>query len=274
MCAPECFDAVARELDRRSLLKGALAGGAAIAAVAAPKPASARQMPVIANRVVDLTHTLSPEFPTFGGGKQLEIETLKTFENDGYNTKKWTLSEHTGTHIDAPIHFSATGASADEIPADQLVAPLVVIDIRERADGDANTTLTPDDIKAWIKANGPIPPGACVAMNSGWDRHATSAKFRNADDKGVLHFPGFHSESAKMLLEEADIVGIASDTISLDQGQSKDFACHVSLLPAGKWGLENVANLSAVSQKGATIVVGVTKIKGATGGPTRVMALM
>ena len=99
-------------------------------------------------------------------------------------------------------------------------------------------------------------------------------KFRNADDQGVMHFPGFHGETAKMLLEEADIVGIASDTISLDQGKSKDFATHLALLPAGKWGLENVANLGSVASKGATIVVGVTKIKGATGGPTRVMALM
>jgi len=274
MCGPECFDAVTRELDRRSLLKGALAGGVAIAAAAAPKSASARQMPVIANRVIDLTHTLTPEFPTYSGKSQLEVETLSVFEKDGYNTKKWTLSEHTGTHIDAPIHFSSTGASADQIPADQLVAPLVLIDIRERAEADADTQLTPDDIKAWIEANGPIPPGACVAMNSGWDRHVNSAKFRNADDKGVMHFPGFHGEAAKMLLEEAEIVGIASDTISLDQGKSKDFATHLTLLPAGKWGLENVANLSSISTKGATIVVGATKIKGATGGPTRVMALI
>ena len=274
MCGPECFAAVAQEVNRRSLLTGALAGGAALAAASAPKPAAARQMPVIASKVVDLTHTLMPEFPTYGGGKQLEIETLTTFEKQGYNTKKWTLSEHTGTHMDAPIHFAATGETADEIPADKLVAPLVVIDIRERADADADTQLTPDDIKAWIKANGPIPPGACVAMNSGWDRHVTTAKFRNADDKGVMHFPGFHVEAAKMLLEEADIVGIASDTISLDQGQSKDFGTHLAVLPAGKWGLENVANLGGVQIKGATIVVGVTKIKGATGGPTRVMALM
>ena len=275
MCAPECIDAVCREINRRSLLTGALAGGAAIAAsTATVEPAAARQLPVIANRVVDLTHTMMPEFPTYGGGKQLEIETLTTFEKDGYNTNKWILYEHTGTHIDAPIHFATTGATADQIPADQLVAPLVLIDIRERADADADTQLTPDDIKAWIEANGPIPPGACVAMNSGWDRHVTSAKFRNADDKGVMHFPGFHSEAAKMLLEEADIVGIASDTISLDQGQSKDFATHLTVLPAGKWGLENVANLSSISAKGATIVVGVPKIKGASGGPTRVLALM
>ena len=108
MCAPDCIEAVSREINRRGLLKGALAGGAAVAgaAASASTPAEARQMPVIASKVVDLTHTLMPEFPTYGGGKQLEIETLKTFDKDGYNTKKWTIYEHTGTHMDAPIHFA------------------------------------------------------------------------------------------------------------------------------------------------------------------------
>jgi len=274
MCAPECLEAVCREINRRHLLKGALAGGAAIAAAAAPRPAAARRTPVIANRVVDLTHTITPDFPTFGGGRQLEVETLTSLEKDGYNSNRWMLYEHTGTHIDAPLHFSAKGASADRIPADRLVAPLVVIDIRQRAQTDADAELTPDDVKAWIEANGPIPQAACVAMNSGWDRHVASAKFRNADGQGVMHFPGFHGEAAKMLLEEADIVGIATDTLSLDRGQSKDFATHLTVLPAGKWGLENVANLSSVPVKGATIVAGAPKLENATGGPARVMALM
>ena len=178
MCAPDCFEAVTREMNRRSLLKGALAGGAAVATMAAgtSTPSEARQMPVIASKVVDLTHTLMPEFPTYGGGKQLEVETLTTLEKDGYNTKKWTLYEHTGTHIDAPIHFATSGASADEIPADQLVAPLVLINISDRAATDPDTQLTPDDVKAWIEANGPIPPGACVAMHSGWGPACGDAK--------------------------------------------------------------------------------------------------
>ena len=272
MCAPECIAAVANEIDRRSLLMGTLAGGAA--AVAAPTNARARQMPVIASRVVDLTHTLTPDFPTFGGGKHFDMETTGTLEEHGYNVMTWSINEHTGTHIDAPFHFANNGATVDQIPVDQLVAPLVVIDIRERAEANADALLTPDDIKAWIKANGPIPPGACVAMNSGWDRHAAGAKYRNADAKGVLHFPGFHGESAKMLLEDADIAGVASDTLSIDSGQSRDFAVHVALLPAGKWGLESVANLSSVGAKGATLVAGVPKVAGATGAPTRVMALM
>lgn len=273
MCSPECLKAVCREINRRSLLKGTLAGGAAIAA-STPRPVAARHAPVIASRVVDLTHTTTPDFPTFGGDRQLDVETVTSLDKDGYNSNKWMLYEHTGTHIDAPFHFSAKGASADRIPADRLVAPLVVIDIRERADKDADAELTPDDVKAWIETNGPIPQAACVAMNSGWDRHATSAKFRNADGQGVMHFPGFHAEAAKMLLEEADIVGIATDTLSIDPGQSKDFPTHLAVLPAGKWGLEAVANLSAVPAKGATIIAGAPKIGGATGGPTRVMALM
>ncbi len=246
-------------------MKGALAGGAALTVASAPRPAAARQIPVIASQVVDLTHIMTPDFPTYEGKNQLEMETITSFDKDGYNMNKWILSEHTGTHIDAPIHFTADGASVDQIPADRLVAPLVVIDIRERAAKSGDAQVTPKDIKTWIEDNGPIPPGACVAMNSGWDAHVKDAKFRNADDKRVMHFPGFRGEAAKMLLEEADIVGIAVDTISLDCGQSKNFATHKTVLSAGKWGIENVANLSSVSAKGATIVVGAPVIKGATG---------
>ena len=88
--------------------------------------------------------------------------------NTNFGVNELTIVEHTGTHIDAPFHMSADGASVVEIPVNNLVAPLCVVDIAERAAGDADTQLTPDDLKTWISANGDIPANACVAMNSGW----------------------------------------------------------------------------------------------------------
>jgi kynurenine formamidase len=134
--------------------------------------------------------------------------------------------------------------------------------------------VTPDDIKAYIAANGPLPAGCCVAMNSGWGAHLRTPKFRGADDQKVMHFPGFHVETAAMLIAEADVAGIAVDTLSLDFGQSADFATHYGWLPSGRWGLENLANIDAVPALGATLVVGAPKHQGGTGGPARVFTLV
>jgi kynurenine formamidase len=110
-------------------------------------------------------------------------------------------------------------------------------------------------------------------MNSGWDAKVMTAEFRNVDAEGVMHFPGFHIEASQYLLEK-DIKGIMVDTLSLDFGMSPDFAVHFNWLPANRWGIENVANLDMLPQSGATVIVGGPKLAGATGGPSRVMALV
>jgi kynurenine formamidase len=196
------------------------------------------------------------------------------FADNGFNLFELSLNEHTGTHIDAPLHFSADGQSVAEIPVENLVVPLACVDIRERAASDPDTHLTPDDLKAWIAANGPFPDRCCVAMNSGYDAHVNSDKFRGVDAEGKQHFPGFHVEAAQMLLEETTAVGIASDTLSLDHGPSADFATHYAWLPTNRWGLENVANLGSLPATGATLIVGAPKWRGGSGGPSRVMALV
>lgn len=272
MCAPGCLEHVRdRLLSRRSVLAGAtaVAATAGLATPAAPARAAERSF----SRVVDLTHPLPPDFPTYFGTPQLEVEVLNSYDQHKFNMKKWTLVEHTGTHMDAPFHFSADGQTADAIPVERLVVPLAVVDIAARAAADADAQVTPDDLKAWEGRHGPLPEGCCVAMHSGWDRHVTGDRFRNADGAGTMHFPGFHLEAAQMLLER-DVVGIAVDTLSLDFGPSADFAVHYAWLPTNRWGLECVAGLGELPAVGATLVVGGPKIVGATGGPSRVLALV
>jgi kynurenine formamidase len=133
--------------------------------------------------------------------------------------------------------------------------------------------LTPGDLLAFEGEHGPIPAGACCAMLSGWAAKVAGSEFKNADAEGVMHFPGFHAEAAALLIER-DAAGIAVDTLSLDPGRSRDFATHALWLPSGRWGLEALANLAALPPTGATLVVGAPGIKGATGGPSRVLALL
>jgi kynurenine formamidase len=111
-------------------------------------------------------------------------------------------------------------------------------------------------------------------MLSGWDARVAGPEFRNADGDGVMHFPGFHVEAAQYLMGERNAIGIAVDTLSLDYGKSADFATHYAWLPTNRWGLEAVAKLAELPPVGATLVVGGPKIKGATGGPSRVFALL
>jgi kynurenine formamidase len=221
----------------------------------------------------DLTHTLHPDFPSYNGNPDFDIEVMKTFSTDRVNVKQWRVREHIGTHIDAPLHFSANGASLDMIPADDLVVPLVIIDIAARAAENPDTVVTPQDIKTFEATHGPIPDCACVAMHSGWCHHATSHRFRNADDKGVMHFPGFHIETAHMLLER-NIKGLGVDTLSIDSGDTTTFDTHYAWLPQGRWAMEGLANLDRLPATGATLVLGAPKIAGATGGPTRALAFV
>lgn len=273
MCVPGCLETVGRRLGRRQLIGGAgLAAAAGAASALAPQVRAAE--PRSFSRVVDLTHAMGPDFPTYDGDGNLEIETLVTLAKDGYNMKRWLLVEHTGTHMDAPIHFGDGVQSADQIPIENLVVPLAIIDIRAKAQDDADAQVTPDDLQAFEAAHGPIADGACVAMLSGWDARAGGPEFRNADADGVMHFPGFHVEAAQYLMGERNAVGIAVDTLSLDYGKSADFATHYAWLPTNRWGLEGVANLAELPPAGATLVAGGPKIKGATGGPTRVLALL
>ena len=274
-----CDVCVIEGVKRRMLSRRAvLGGGAALAAanVAAPSMAAshAAKPMELAGAPVDLTHELHPEFPTYFGEPGFAMERKFAFADDGFNLFDLTVNEHTGTHMDAPLHFSADGAAVNEIPVSDLVLPLAVISIARKAEDDPDAQVTPDDLKAWEGAHGELPEGCCVAMHSGWAAKVDDASFRGADSEGTMHFPGFHPEATRMLIEGGRAKGMAVDTLSLDHGPSADFATHYAWLPSGRWGLENVALPDDLPATGATLIVGAPKHRGGTGGPSRVMALV
>jgi kynurenine formamidase len=272
MCDRRVLDTVKdRMLSRRDLFKNAGIGAAATAV-----PTTALTTPAMAQghgKVVDLTHELHEEFPTFSGKQQFFREQLFNWNEHKFNLFEIRFDEHTGTHMDAPLHFSASGESVAEIPVASLICPLCVFDIRDKAAANADAQVTPNDVEEWIAANGEIPENACVAMNSGWDKYVSTEKFRNVGTDGKMHFPGFHIEAARMLMETGAI-GMAVDTLSIDYGMSGDFATHYSWLSTGRWGLECVANLDLAPASGATLIAGAPKHRGGSGGPARIMAIV
>jgi len=261
-----------RMLSRRDLFKAgaALATAGAIASATVPTAMADGH-----SKVEDMTHTYDDKFPTYFGTPGVEIEQKFKFADNGFNLFQLNLNEHTGTHMDAPLHFSADGYAVDEIPVSNLVVPLCVVHIHEKAAENADAEVTPDDLKAWIAKHGPIPDNACVAMHSGWSKHVATDKYRNVGSDGkTMHFPGFHIEATQMLLEETKAVGMAVDTLSLDHGPSADFKTHYAWLPQNRWGIENIANLDKVPASGATLVVGAPKHRGGSGGPARIFAMV
>lgn len=188
------------------------------------------------------------------------------------------MSEHGGTHIDAPIHFAEGRLAVDEIPLQKLIAPAVVIDVRPSVADNRDYRLSREDLDKWESRHGPIQAGAVVLMFTGWgkgwpdpSRYLGSA---TPSDPKTLHFPGFSKEAAEFLVKERRVDGIGIDTPSIDYGPSDDFIVHQIVNGANLYGLENVANLDRLPPKGAILIALPIKIKGGTGGPVRIIAVL
>ena len=227
--------------------------------------------------VVDLTHTISQRDPNWEGSTRspYEAKQLTTIEHDGYFTRSITLPEHFATHVDAPAHFMHGAWTVDEIPVDRLIAPLVIVDVQKNVAKGPDYQVGVDDLAAWEQANGPVPAGAVVLARTGWATRWYNARdYRNADTKGVMHFPGFSLDAVKFLVDARQVVGVGIDTLSVDPGRSQDFPVHHFTAAHQVYHLENVSNLDQVPEAGATAVIAPAKLEGGSGGPVRVLALL
>ena len=267
-------DGQGHRFDRRSFLRRAAVAGAgaavastfpfSLAAAAGPRPARPRFR--------DLTHVFREGFPGYTFTNPVR-ETLVTIEENGFYAQQWTFPEHSGTHLDAPGHFVPGRRLADRLRPDELVAPLVVIDISARAARDPDAAVTPADLVRFERGHGRIPRGSIVAMYSGWESRVGSQQaYRNPDPGGTYHFPGFSVEAAEWLLERRAIRGLGVDTLSLDPGPSTTFGVHVTVLGADRYGLENLANLATIPPRGTTAFVGLIPWGEGSGRPARVIA--
>jgi kynurenine formamidase len=228
-------------------------------------------------RFVDLAYPLNATNQYWPGDDYsgFELKTIATLEKDGVLSKAISLPEHLGTHIDAPNHFEPNQQDVSQLTPKQLFGPGVVIDISVRAEMDADTMLTVEDIRNWEKQHGKIPDGAIVLLNTGWGRFwKNTVRYQNRDARGQLHFPSFSAEAASFLVEKRKIRGIGVDNLSIDRGISTDFAVHHIINKAEKFGLENVAHLDKLPAKGFQVLVAPMKIENGTGGPTRIWAML
>lgn len=234
-------------------------------------------MDLIAGRyaLVDLTHVVDEQIPYWPGGIPFRMERLADYEKEGYRFHTFIMGENTGTHVDAPSHFVKGTASIDLIPVQDLILPAVVVDVEAKVEKDPDYQLSVQDLLEWEARYGPIPMGALVIMRTGWFRRWPDTKaYRNMDEKGIMHFPGVSVEAARFLLQERSIKAIGIDTLSLDYGPSRDFATHFLVLGAGRYQIENLANLDRLPPRGAVVFVGVWRLREGTQAPARVVAFV
>ncbi|MDQ6438063.1 cyclase family protein [Mesorhizobium sp. LHD-90] len=239
-------------------------------------------------KVIDLTHTLSPDFPTIvmppelGQSAPFRMEQISRYDGNGpaWYWNNISFGEHTGTHFDAPIHWF-TGKdlplnTVDTLPAADMIAPACVIDCSRQAAEDPDFLLTRSAALDWEARHGRIPARNWVLLRTDWSKK-TGRDYANLTDDGA-HTPGPDAEVMRWLVEERGIIGLGTETIGTDAGQAGHFSppypAHHYLHGAGRYGLQCLANLDLLPPVGALIVAAPLKIKHGSGSPLRVLALV
>jgi kynurenine formamidase len=232
---------------------------------------------------IDLTHDFSSETVYWPTAEDFKLETVfEGYTDKGYfyDANNYSAAEHGGTHIDAPIHFAEGKQTVDEIPLKKLIGPAVVINVTQKALSDPDYQIGVKDFTDWESKNGPIPDSSIVLLNTGYAKYwPDRVKYMGTDKRGGeavknLHFPGLDPKAAKWLVENRNINAIGLDTPSIDYGQSQLFESHRILFKENIPAFENVANLDKLPPTGSIIVALPMKIKGGSGGPLRIIAML
>lgn len=233
--------------------------------------------------VVDLSYPFDSKsvyWPTaepFHLEKDFEGVTDKGFY---YSAYKYSAAEHGGTHLDAPVHFSRGRYTVDQIPLEQLMGPGIVVDVTRQCENNPDYRVTTEDFISWEKQNGRLPNGVIVLLRTGFGKfYPDRKKYLGTEERGAeavakLHFPGLHPEAARWLTANRSIKAIGLDTASIDYGQSTLFESHRILFDKNIPAFENVANLDRLPAKQFSVIALPMKIKGGSGGPLRIVAIL
>ncbi len=247
------------------------------AETAAPVPTLAQAFDLIATRPkVDLTHAFSPTTPVspaFGQAKMTPAVDPRTLEaytiaRDGFRATYYAMVGQYGTHVDPPAFVAATGRTMDEIPLDEMVLPLVVLDDTPYLAADPAHAFSLADLAAWEKQNGPVRKGSFVALRSGMAKDWASEpeRFRRSP------FPAWSLPVLKVLFEQRGIVAIGHESLGTDATKTMESATYV--LASGHYQIEAMDNLDKVPATGALIVATWPKVKDGLGFPARAFAIL
>jgi kynurenine formamidase len=234
-------------------------------------------------RFVDLTHAFAPGIPRWPGFPDEKRETIYWYEKgggalgEGFFAETFTHVGQWGTHVDPPAHFIRGLRTVDQIPLQEMILPLVVIDVHADAARNPDYTLPLERVKKWEADHGAIPAGAFVAMRTDWaKRWPDGAAMANKDADGVAHYPGWTMAALKYLYEERKITASGHETTDTDPGiatSKGDSSLEKYILSTNHYQIELLTNLDQVPETGALVIVSFPKPKGGSGFPARVFAI-
>ena len=234
-------------------------------------------------RVVDLTYAFDSNTVYWPTAEQFKLETdFEGVTDKGYfySAYRYSAAEHGGTHLDSPVHFAKGHYSVDQLPLEQLMGAAVVVDVTAQCAANRDYLIGVADFENWEKQNGKIQPGTIVLLRTGFGKYYPDrSKYLGTDERGAaavakLHFPGLDPAAARWLTQNRSIKAIGLDTASIDYGQSTLFETHRTLFEKNIPAFENVANLDQLPVKGFSIIALPMKIKGGSGGPLRIIAIL
>ncbi|MEM7360097.1 MAG: cyclase family protein [Pseudomonadota bacterium] len=234
-------------------------------------------------RWIDLTHEFSDQTIYWPTSEKFSKTTVAEGHTDAgyyYSAYNIATAEHGGTHVDAPIHFFENRHTVDQIPIEQLIGGGITIRVLEQVAADRNYQFSVADIKRWEKEHGQIPAGSIVLIDTGSSKlWPDPLKYMGTDKRGPegvreLKFPGIHPEAAEFLANERNIKAVGLDTPSIDFGGSTLYETHQILFEQNIPGLENVANLDQLPEKGFTVIALPMKVKDGSGSPLRIVAFV
>ena len=243
-------------------------------------PQAGRDFPQ--GKIIDLTYAFDEQtifWPT-EKGFVLENESQGlTDKGYFYTANRFCSAEHGGTHIDAPIHFYKGRNTLEAIPVEQLMGKGTLIDVSAKCAADRDYQVQVNDFLNWEKKHGTKLNGI-ILLRTGFGKFwPDRTKYLGTEERGAqavtkLHFPGLHPDAAKWLVTNRSLKAVGLDTASIDYGQSTLFQSHVTLFEKNIPALENVANLDQLPERDFTVIALPMKIKGGSGGPVRIVAVV
>lgn len=229
-------------------------------------------------RWIDLTHPFGPGIPHYAAFPDEAREVVTTVEDDGFLVHRYSHVGQWGTHVDPPSHFIAGGRPLDDVPVEDMLLPLVVLDARARVADDADYVVDGALIEEHEQRHGRIVDGAFVAFASGWSRRwPSSERMQNRDADGVAHYPGWSVAALRFLVEERGVRAVGHEQTDTDPGTALSAGCVDAeryLLGADRWQIEMLTNLDDVPPVGAIILASWPKPKDGSGFPARCVAVV
>lgn len=218
------------------------------------------------SRVVDLSHTLEPGMPAWPTQARYGSVVYESYnQGDAALHSMIIMSEHTGTHIDAPRHFIKGGCPVDKLPLSSMMGRGVKI---EAVFVEPKGSFGLEELEAFETKQGSIKKGDIVLFRFGWD-----SKYRLQPDSAeyLRDWPGLAPKAAEYLAGK-QVAAVGCDTLALDPYGSLN-PCHPILLEKNIPILENVDNLSELPV--FSYILGLpNKFKDGSASPIRLIAFI